>query len=181
MPMSDLPVSILSPDYERLLVQAEKNKQTMFCRTRTSDRAALKTGVGVLVRDEFGRILLERRADCGLWGLLGGSVLPGESITHTALREVEEESGFVAEITGLVGVYSGPEDRIVVYPDNGDERHLIDIVLEAKICGGTLRISQESLELRFFSVKDLPPPEMFSPPARKPVADYRQGRRGVIC
>ena len=180
MPMSDLPISILSPDYERLLVQAERNEQSMFCRTRATERTALKTGVGVVVCDEAGRILLERRSDCGLWGLLGGSVHPGESITQTAQREIKEESGLIVVISCLVGVYSDPEDRIVVYPDNGDERHLIDIVLEAKISGGTLTISQESLELRFFCLKDLPPPEMFAPPARKPVADYRQGHRGMI-
>ena len=179
--MSDLPESILAPSFEKLLVQAQRNEQTMFGRTRISARAVLKTGVGVLVRDEAGRILLERRSDCGLWGLLGGSVHPGETITQTVQREVEEESGLLVKISFLVGVYSDPEDRIVVYPDNGDERHLIDIVLEAEITGGKLRISQESLELHFFSLKNLPPPEMFAPPARKPVADYLQGYRGVIC
>ena len=53
----------------------------------------VKVGVGVIILDDSGRILLEKRRDNGMWGLPGGGIEPGESIYETALREVEEETG----------------------------------------------------------------------------------------
>lgn len=100
----------------------------------------------------------------------GGAVEPGESVAQAARREVWEESGLDVEITGIVGVYSEPDARIVVYPDNGDERHLVDVALEAFICSGSLRCSHESLELGFFGPDDLP--GNIVPPARQPLKDY---------
>ena len=48
-------------------------------------------GVGVLVIDNY-KVLLEQRADCGLWNVPGGRINPGENITTTATREVKEET-----------------------------------------------------------------------------------------
>jgi 8-oxo-dGTP pyrophosphatase MutT (NUDIX family) len=106
----------------------------------------VKVGVGVTILDDRGRILLEKRSDNGTWGLPGGGIEPGESVYETALREVKEETGLDIEITGLVGVYSEPcTGRIVTYPDNGDVRHLVDIVLMAKMITSEMTISSESL------------------------------------
>ena len=136
----------------------------------------VKVGVGVIVIDGKGRILLERRSDNGMWGLPGGGIETGESVCETALREVQEETGLKIEITGLVGVYSEPwAGRIVTYPDNGDLRHLIDIVLTAEIRSGEMSISTESLDLRFFS-PDLFPTELV-PPAKKPLRDFVTDQR----
>jgi ADP-ribose pyrophosphatase YjhB (NUDIX family) len=154
--------------------------EKMFALRTAVPGTRIKTGVGVIVRDAEGRILLEKRSDCGMWGLLGGAMDPGESVTDTAVREVFEESGFHVEVTGLIGVYSEPADRIIVYLDNGDIRHLIDLVVEARIVGGTLKISDESEQVEFFTVDQLPKDEDVIPPARQALADVRVGRRGVL-
>ncbi|MEW6387403.1 MAG: NUDIX domain-containing protein [Thermodesulfobacteriota bacterium] len=150
----------------------------MYSRKQADAQTRVKVGVGVFVKDPRGRILLERRSDSGMWGLPGGGIEPGESITRTALREVKEETGLEVRLTRLVGVYSEPGERIVTYPDNGDVRHLVDIILEAEIVSGELALSAESLELRFFPPEALP--GEIAPPARQPVQDYLQGLKGII-
>jgi ADP-ribose pyrophosphatase YjhB (NUDIX family) len=154
--------------------------EKMFTHRTAVPGTQIKTGVGVIVRGPDDRILLEKRSDCGMWGLLGGRVDPGESVSATAVREVFEESGLDVEITRLIGVYSGPEDRILIYPDNSDIRHLIDIVVEARITGGSLRLSHESERLEFFALDQLPLEQEIIPPAREPLADLRAGRSGVL-
>jgi 8-oxo-dGTP pyrophosphatase MutT (NUDIX family) len=153
--------------------------QKMFAHRTAVPGTQVKTGVSVIVCGDDGRILLEQRSDCGMWGLLGGAVDPGESVTETAVREVREESGFDVQITGFVGVYSEPADRIIVYPD-GAIRQLVDIVLEARITGGSLRISHESERLDFFALDQLPNEEETIPPTRQPLADFKAGVRAVV-
>ena len=139
----------------------------------------VKVGVGVIVVDDSGRILLEKRSDNGMWGLPGGGMEPGESIYETALREVKEETGLEIETIGLVGVYSEPwEGRIVTYPDNGDVRQLVDIVLIAQMISGEMAISNESLDLRFFNPDSFP--SELAPPAKKPLRDFVAGERCMI-
>ena len=139
----------------------------------------VKVGVGVIVVDDRGRVLLEKRSDNGMWGLPGGGIEPGESVFDTALREVKEETGLDLEVTGLLGVYSEPSaGRIVTYPDNGDVRHLVDIVLMAEMISGEMVISSESLDLRFFDTDSFP--RELVPPARKPLRDFVAGKRCEI-
>ncbi len=111
-------------------------------------------------------------------GLPGGKIEPGESIYQTAHREVKEETGLDIRIIRLIGVYSEPLNRIITYPDNGDVCHLIDIILEAEIISGTLTISSESLELRFFRKNAFPID--LAPPAKQPIEDYLGGRVGQV-
>ena len=138
----------------------------------------VRAGVGVIVRGSGDSILLERRRDCGWWGLPGGRVEPGESLVDAAVREVREETGLAVEITHLIGVYSDPRGRIVTYPDNGDVVQLIDVVVGARVLSGSLTCSQESEEVRFFPPSQLP--EEIVPPARQPIADAFEGLRGVL-
>ncbi len=58
----------------------------------------------VIVED--GRVLLVKRADFEVWGLPGGYVESGESLTECAVREAREETGLQVRLSGLVGVYS---------------------------------------------------------------------------
>jgi 8-oxo-dGTP pyrophosphatase MutT (NUDIX family) len=137
----------------------------------------VRVGVGVVVR-EGEAILLEKRRDCGWWGLPGGKVEPGESLIDAAVREVFEETGLTVEVTNLIGVYSDTDGRIVTYPDNGDVVQLIDAVVGARVLSGSIRCSEESEEVRFFSASQLP--KEIVPPARQPIADAFQGRCGVL-
>lgn len=138
----------------------------------------VRVGVGVVVRGPGEAILLEKRRDCGWWGMPGGRVEPGESVVDAAVREVFEETGLTVEVTHLIGVYSDPDGRIVTYPDNGDVVQLIDVVVEARVLSGRIVCSPESEEVRFFTPSQLP--EHIVPPARRPLADALEGRCGVL-
>lgn len=109
--------------------------------------------VTVVVANDAGEILLQKRADNGLWALPGGAMDIGESIADTVVREVKEETGLDVEPTGIVGIYTNPH-HVMEY-SNGEVRQQFSICFTARIRGGSLAISDESTDLRFVAPNDL--------------------------
>jgi 8-oxo-dGTP pyrophosphatase MutT (NUDIX family) len=145
---------------------------------RSFDRInQVRPGVGVVIRDGAGRILLEKRKDSGWWGFPGGAVEPGETIARTAVREVLEETGLTVKVTRLLGVYSDPLVRTVSYPDNIVQ--LIDVVVEAEVVAGRLRLSEESEKLEYFDPTELP--AEIVPAARLPLTNFLDGNCPVLA
>jgi ADP-ribose pyrophosphatase YjhB (NUDIX family) len=115
----------------------------------------IRPGVSAVILTPEG-ILLQRRSDNGFWGLPGGGVEPGESVTEAIVREVREETGLEVRPGRLVGVYSSPSvHQIVTYPD-GNVIHYISTSFECRIVGGTLACGDESLALEWFHPDRLP-------------------------
>jgi ADP-ribose pyrophosphatase YjhB (NUDIX family) len=96
------------------------------------DPTAVRVSVSAVVRRVRGgeEILLMQRSDNGHWGLPGGHVEPGESVTKAALREVLEETGWRIELGRLIGVYSDPE-AMVVETRSGERVQLVNLCFEA--------------------------------------------------
>ncbi|GAB2697589.1 NUDIX domain-containing protein [Kitasatospora kifunensis] len=113
----------------------------------------LVVAASAVVTDDAGRILLQRRTDNGLYALPGGTMDLGESLPGTAIREVQEETGLVIEITGLVGTYTDPR-HVIAYSD-GEVRQQFNVCFTARVVGGELRISGESTDLRFVAPDDI--------------------------
>jgi len=109
--------------------------------------------VTAVVRDGAGRLLLQRRADNGLWALPGGAQDVGEYVTETVVRETREETGIEVEVTGLVGVYSNP--RHVIEYDDGEVRQQFSLCFRARPVGGELATSAESTAVRWVDPADL--------------------------
>jgi 8-oxo-dGTP pyrophosphatase MutT (NUDIX family) len=78
----------------------------------------MQVGASVILVNELGEILLQKRADNGCWGYHGGSVDLDESVETAAVRELFEETGLTAISLELFGVFSG-NGMNYVYP-NGD-------------------------------------------------------------
>lgn len=116
----------------------------------------IRPGVAAVIFSPEG-VLLQRRDDNRLWGLPGGGVEPGESVTEAVIREVFEETGLRVEPRRLIGVYSAPEHhQIITYPD-GNVIHYVSSVFECTVTGGTLTCCAETLELGWFDPEALPP------------------------
>ena len=145
----------------------------MDLRKLVGHRTLLQVGASVIVEDEQGRVLLQKRTDNHCWGYPGGSTELDERVEDAASCELLEETGLTANQLELFGVFSGPELHYV-YP-NGDEVSNIDVVFLCKDYTGTLNCQQEeSEELRFFEPGQLP--ENLSPPIAIPLKAWETKR-----
>jgi len=130
---------------------------------------AIVPAASAVVTDERGAILLQLRADNGLWALPGGTMQLGESIATTAVRETKEETGLDIEITGLVGLYTDPR-HIIAYAD-GEVRQQFNVCFSARVLGGTLTCSAESKAVEFIEPDRLHTIEMH-PTIRMRIEDH---------
>lgn len=106
------------------------------------------------VLDERSRLLMIERTDSGLHALPGGTHELGETMTETAVRETEEETGITIKIIGLIGIYSNPA-HVVEFSD-GEVRQEFSICFRAEPIGGQPRSSDESRDVRWVSRDELP-------------------------
>lgn len=128
----------------------------MITLEREYDRAlGVRPSVSAVIFDRRGRLLLQRRSDGGQWGLPGGSVEIGESVSAAIRREVAEETGLDVAVGRVVGIYSDPRRQVVRYPD-GNVWHYVNVCFECAVRGGALQLSDETLALRYFAASGLP-------------------------
>lgn len=89
---------------------------------------------------EGGEILLVRLApsapDAGRWALPGGGLDWGEHPEVAVVREIREETGLDARVTGLAGVYSNSYPRTTEHPV--DSLHFISLIYRVEAVGGRL-------------------------------------------
>ena len=120
-----------------------------------SKAQAIRPSVSAVIWDGGARVLLQQRSDSGQWGLPGGSVEIGESVTDAIVREVREETGLTVRAGRLIGVYSDPAFQIVRYPD-GRVWHYVNVCFECGVIGGHLTTCAETLALGYFDPRGLP-------------------------
>ena len=104
-----------------------------------------------------GRLLLEKRRDSDIWGLVGGGCKKTETGLQAIVRETYEELGLriPKERFQKLAVYDNP-GRIAAFRDGSIWRMVIvvyglDLPEEPQ-----MRISSESKELRFFTREEIP-------------------------
>lgn len=113
-------------------------------------RLLLVPGVAAVVSDSADRVLLERRADNGAWGLPAGAVDPGETPAAAIVREVHEETGLQVAPERILGVFGGTRMRTTY--QNGDVSEYTVTVFACRVTGGRLEtLDGEALELVFVS------------------------------
>ena len=116
------------------------------------EKIILNFTCGIL--SQSGKILLQKRADKGTWGLPGGAIELGESALEALVREFYEETGIEVRAEKLLNVYTKYSDS---YP-NGDEAQVLTILYlvssETSISTNFFS-SDETLELGLFDHRDV--------------------------
>ena len=116
------------------------------------DKIILNFTCGIL--SQSGKILLQKRADKGTWGLPGGAIELGESSVEALVREFYEETGITVRVHKLLNVYTKYSDS---YP-NGDEAQVITmlyLVASETSISTNFFTSDETLDLDFFDASDI--------------------------
>lgn len=103
-----------------------------------------------------GKLLLEKRRDSDIWGLIGGGVKKHETELQAMVREVYEELGLriPKEQFQKLKVYGEP-GRIAAYQDGSIWRMVIVVFGLELTKEPQMVISDESKDLRFFSKEEL--------------------------
>lgn len=107
-----------------------------------------KPVAAALTQDADGNVILLRRGTShapgfGLWTFPGGFVDLGESVEDAARREAQEELEIGVTLHGLHGVYSRPEDRVIL------------IVFRATTTDAP-QLTEEATEVRAFAPPEIP-------------------------
>ncbi len=108
-------------------------------------------GAAVVVFDDEGRILLIRRGPGmtreGFWAIPAGFVTYGEEIREAAARELEEETGLVAEVGDVVWIASNFHDPAKL---------TVGVWFAGTVTGGALAAGDDADRAEFFALDDLP-------------------------
>ena len=103
-----------------------------------------------------GKLLLEKRRDSDIWGMIGGGCKKTETGRETIAREAYEELGLRIDKSRFekLAVYDNP-GRIAAYRDGSIWRMVIVVYGLDFEEEPVMRISSESKELRFFSKEEV--------------------------
>ena len=103
-----------------------------------------------------GKLLLEKRRDSDIWGLVGGGCKKTETGRDAIAREVYEELGLRIHKDKFqkLAVYDDP-GRIAAYRDGSIWRMVIVVYGLDFAEEPAMRISEESRDLRFFTKEEL--------------------------
>jgi 8-oxo-dGTP pyrophosphatase MutT (NUDIX family) len=131
----------------------------MDLRNHVGTQPLIMVGACVLIFNEYGELMLQRRSDSLDWGTIGGSMELGESMEETAARELYEEAGLRAKSFKFVTLFSG-KDMYYKY-HHGDEIYNVMALYEGIEVEGTPTMinNNESIELRYFPLQE-PIPEI---------------------
>jgi 8-oxo-dGTP pyrophosphatase MutT (NUDIX family) len=123
-------------------------------RTKIGHDMVLMPGVSAVIFNSVDEILLQRTKDHAGWLLVGGAIDPGEEPADAIIREVREETSLEVLTERIVAIFTDPPSH---YP-NGDVVMYLRIAFLCRPVSGEPRINDdESLEVRYFPLSDLPP------------------------
>lgn len=112
--------------------------------------------VAAIIRDDQGRLLLQRKAGSEGWSLPAGAIELGETPEEAVNREVLEETGFTVRSVSLIDAFGGNEFKYT-YP-NGDQVEYTVLLYRCDVQFPPAKPTDpETVELGYFDVVDVPP------------------------
>jgi 8-oxo-dGTP pyrophosphatase MutT (NUDIX family) len=102
---------------------------------------------GVVLRDNGKYLLVQENQPNtqthGLWNFPAGKVDLGDTLEHTAIKEVKEEVGVEVELIKKIGIFQDSADT--------PPKH----AFEGKILAGEIKFPEEIMAAQWFSFKEL--------------------------
>lgn len=102
--------------------------------------------IGIVFNQPKTHVLLIKRRDIPIWVLPGGGIDEGETPEAAAVREVLEETGLQVTILRHVAEYE-PINKLASRT----------FLYECQKIAGELSLSNETVDIRYFSLQALPP------------------------
>jgi 8-oxo-dGTP diphosphatase len=120
------------------------------------DKKEILPAIAVIIFNESGDVLLQRRKDVDQWCIISGHVEFGETITEAVLREAFEETGASVRILRFIGLYSAPASQTYHYKERTVQ--YVTAYFEARFTESFDPgfSNDETKELRFFSPGNIP-------------------------
>lgn len=103
--------------------------------------------IAIIFSNDNQSVLAIKRCDVPVWVFPGGGIENGESPEEAVIRETFEETGLIVEVKKIVGEYF-PLNKLTNYT----------LVYECTIKSGVLSKGEETRDIGFFPIKELPLP-----------------------
>ena len=146
-------------------------------RKKTGNMPLVLPHAVVLVINNQNEILLEERFDDGFFDFPGGGIDLKESAEEAAARELEEETGLIANRLELFKVYSGEITHYIYF--NGDEIYGVDCVYICRDYSGELKPQPSEVKRLFFYSLDEMPNKM-SPRNKQIILDLKKQKNKQV-
>ncbi|WP_430786764.1 NUDIX hydrolase [Virgibacillus flavescens] len=124
-------------------------------------------GYFTVIFNKEGHILLAKRKDYPLWDLPGGTLEKDERLESCAVRETEEETGYIISVTRKIGEYYQPQ--------HDDLQHIFLGEIEG---GSPIENGPETETLEWFNPKRLPMLMILN--RRKQINNFMRHKNTVI-
>lgn len=137
-------------------------------RQAVGNRPLIMVGAALIIVNPNRQILMIKRNDNRCWGIPGGALELGETLSDALRRETREEIGIDLKDFELFGVYSGLE-LFYQYPD-GAEVYNVSIVYITRNMFDDIHVNlDEHSEYQYFDLESLP--AEISPPIKPVLRD----------
>jgi 8-oxo-dGTP diphosphatase len=105
----------------------------------------LPAAIGIILNADKTKVMLVKRCDVPVWVLPGGGVEVNEKPEEALKREIQEETGYQVQILRQCAEYF-PVNRLATFTS----------VFICQIHSGYLRLSEETAEITFYLIEQLP-------------------------
>lgn len=128
---------------------------------------AKTSGCFTIVINDKGQVLLTKRKDVPIWDLPGGRWEKDETLEDCAIRETEEETGYIIQIKRKIGEYFQPQFNDMQYLFLGEVKG-----------GNLIEEGPETEKVAWVNIHHLP--LNMVPNRRKQIKNYLQNKKHVV-